>query len=339
MTTTPTPAPAAAPATTPTTTSTALPRRPIGTSGIEASVLSLGSWHTYDRMDFADAVDMVAFAVEHGITLFDVGVYGFRGMQPPVFTDVLFSAIVRAARIPREDYLLSEKLWLEGFGDDGFRPQLEHALFRVGSEYADLVILGDLRRDDIDLRDLVVDLAALADAGLIRAWGVNNWSAANIRRLSDIAAAEGVAGPQIAQLKYSVARRSIPDGEPFARLFADGLTMQASDVMEGGILAGNVTPGREVGRDPGAIRERIVADVPAFAAVADDLGTTPAQLAVAFTLTHPATTTTLFGASRLEQVQQNLDAVALVERVGAAELRARVEPFWADTGVVDPEGP
>ncbi|QIZ98150.1 aldo/keto reductase [Leifsonia sp. PS1209] len=345
MTTTPSPAPApaAAPGTTPSPTPTRLPRRLIGTSGIEASVLSLGSWHTYDRMDFADAVDMVAFAVEHGITLFDVGVYGFRGMQPPVFTDVLFSAIVRAARIPREDYLLSEKLWLEGFGDDGFRPQLEHALFRVGSEYADLVILGDLRRDDVDLRDLVVDLAALADAGLIRAWGVNNWSAANIRRLSDIAAAEGVAGPQIAQLKYSVARRSIPDGEPFARLFADGLTMQASDVMEGGILAGNVTPGREVGRevgrDPGSIRERIVADVPAFAAVADELGTTPAQLAVAFTLTHPATTTTLFGASRLEQVQQNLDAVALVERVGAAELRARVEPFWADKGVVDPEGP
>lgn len=318
---------------------TPIPRRPIGTSGLHASVLSLGSWHTYDRMDFADAVDMVSFAVEHGVNLFDVGVYGFRGMQPPAFTDVLFSAIVRAARLQREDFLLSEKLWLEGFGDDGFRPQLEHALFRVGSEYADLVILGDLRRDDLELRDLVLDLAALTDAGLIRAWGVNNWSATNIQALIDIAAAEGVPGPQLAQLKYSVARRSIPDGEPFARLFAQGLTMQASDVMEGGILAGNVAPGREVGRDPGAVRERIIADVPAFSAVADELGTTPAQLAVAFTLTHPATTTTLFGASRLEQVQQNLEAVALVERVGAAEVRARVEPFWADQGVVDPEGP
>jgi len=316
-----------------------IPTRPIGTSGLEASVLALGSWHTYDRMDFADAVDMVSFAVEHGVNLFDVGVYGFRGMQPPVFTDVLFSAIVRAAGIPRERYLLSEKLWLEGFGEGGFRPQLEHALFRVGSEHADLVILGDLRRDDLELRDLVLDLAQLAEAGLIRAWGVNNWSAANIQALIDIAAAEGVPGPQLAQLKYSVARRSIPDGAPFARLWEQGLSMQASDVMEGGILAGNTTPGREVGRDPGAVRERIVADVPAFVALADELGTTPAQLAVAFTLTHPATATTLFGASRLEQVQANLEAVALLETIGADVIRERVAPFWADKDAVDPEGP
>lgn len=316
-----------------------IPTRPLGSSGIETSVLALGSWHTYDRMDFADAVDMVGFALEHGITLFDVGVYGFRGARPPVFTDVLFSAIVRALRLDRSDFLLSEKLWLEGYGDGGFRPQLEHALFRAGSEYADLVILGDLRRDDLELRDLVLDLAGLAEGGLIRAWGVNNWSAANIGALLDIAEAEGVPGPQIAQLKYSVARRSIPDGAPFAPLWERGLVMQASDVMEGGILAGNVTPGREVGRDPGGIRERIVADVPAFAAVAEQFGTTPAQLAVAFTLTHPATATTLFGASRLEQVRSNLDAVALVDRIGAETIRAAVAPFWADEDVVDPAGP
>jgi aryl-alcohol dehydrogenase-like predicted oxidoreductase len=320
-------------------TTETLPTRPIGRSGLSTGLLSLGSWHTYDRMDFADAVELVSFAVDHGITLFDVGVYGFRGMQPPVFTDVLFSAIVRAAGLARSNYLLSEKLWLEGYGEGGFRPQLEHALFRVGTDYADLVILGDLRRDDLDLRELVLDLAGLSDAGLIRAWGVNNWSAANIQALLDIAAAEGVPGPQIAQLKYSVARRSIPDGEPFARLFEQGLSMQASDVMEGGILAGNITPGREVGRDPGGIRDRIVADVPAFAALARDLDTTPAQLAVAFTLTHPATATTLFGASRLDQLKSNLAAIDLIERIGATTLREHVAPFWADRDVVDPAGP
>lgn len=316
-----------------------VPHRPIGTSGINASVLSLGSWHTYDRMDFLDAVDMVRLAVDNGINLFDVGVYGMRGAQPPVFTDVLFSAIVRAAGIRRDQYLLSSKLWLEGFGDEGFRPQLESALFRVGCEHADLVVLGDLRRDDLDLRDLVLDLASLTDAGLIRAWGVNNWSASNIQALVDIAEAEGVDGPQIAQLKYSVARRAIPDGEPFARLFAQGFTMQASDVMEGGILAGNLKPGREVGRDPGEIRERIIASADGVATVAAQLGATPAQLCVAFTLTHPHNTSTLFGASRIEQLEQNLAAVELVDRVGAETLRGLVTPFWADKGIVDPEGP
>lgn len=315
-----------------------LPRREIGRSGIEASLFSLGSWHTYDRMDFADAVEMLREAVHRGVNLFDVGVYSVPGM-PPVFTDIIFSAMVRAAGLNRDDWLLSSKLWLESFGSDGFRPQLENALMRVGVEHADLVILGDLRRDDLDLRALVMDLAGLADAGLIGAWGVNNWSASHIQTLIDIAAAEGVAGPQIAQLKYSVSRRSIADGTPFARLWEQGLTLQASDCLEGGVLAGKVDSDRQIGRDPGGIRDRIVADVPAFSALAASLEVTAAQLGIAFSLTHPALTTTLFGASSIEQLRANLDAADLVDRVSSDELRRLVEPFWADRDVVDPEGP
>ncbi|MFT4230402.1 MAG: aldo/keto reductase [Microbacterium sp.] len=315
-----------------------LERRPIGTSGLEASVFSLGSWHTYDRMHFGDAVAMVREAVDAGVNLFDVGVYAAAGM-PPVFTDVLFSAIVRAAGLERDEWMLSSKLWLEGYGPEGFGPQLENALFRVGEEYADLVILGDLRDCAVDLRDLVVDLAGLAEAGLIRAWGVNNWSAATVQRLIDLAAEEGVPGPQLAQLKYSVARRSIPDGEPFQPLWGQGLTLQASDVMEGGILAGKSSPTRQIGRDPGGIRERIVAHVPEFVSLAESLDAAPAQLAIAFTLTHPALTTTLFGATSVEQLRANLAAADLVARVGAATLRELVAPFWVDRGVVNPEGP
>lgn len=317
---------------------TTVPRRAVGTSELRASRLSLGSWHTYDRMHFEDAVELVRTAVDRGVNLFDVGVYAFPG-SPPAFTDVLFSAIIRAAGVARSDYLLSEKLWIEGFGPEGFRPQLERALFRVGTDYSDLVILGDLRDNEVELRELVLDLATLREAGLIRAWGVNNWSATKIQALIDLASAEGVPGPDLAQLKYSVSRRSIPDGAPFAALWQQGITMQASDVMEGGILAGKVTPEREVGRDPGGIRERIVESVPRFTAVAESLEATPAQLAVAFSLTHPAVTTTLFGATKLAQLEANLDALELVERVGAARIRELVEPFWADRDVVDPEGP
>lgn len=318
--------------------SSPLPRRKVGKSGLDVSLLSLGSWHTYDRMDFADAVAMVRAAVEAGVNLFDVGVYGMPG-HPPVFTDVLWSAIVRAARIPREDYLVSAKLWIEGFGDQGFRPQLENAFLRGGFDVADLVILGDLRRDDVALEDLVEDLAGLTRSGLIRAWGVNNWSAENITRLREIAEALQVPGPQIAQLKYSIGRRSIPDGEPFARLFADGFVMQASDVLEGGILAGRTKLTREIGRDPGDVRKRITRDAPQVVKVAEELGTSAARLAVAFTLTHPANVTTLFGATRTEQLEDNLAAVELVEKVGAEQIRALVEPFWADRDAVDPEGP
>ncbi|KFU82203.1 Predicted oxidoreductase [Amycolatopsis lurida] len=316
-----------------------IPQRRIGRDGPLTGVLSLGSWHTYDRMDFREAVDLVRTAVDSGITLFDVGVYGFPGAAP-VFTDVLFSAMVRAAGLRREDYLFSAKLWLEGYPEHDLRGQLDNALFRAGVDHADLVVLGDLRNDDTDLHRLVLDLNELREAGLIRQWGVNNWSAGTIRALHDFAAAENVPGPAIAQLKYSVARRSIPDGAPFEKVFGElGVTLQSSDIFEGGILLGKNSGARQVGRDPGDIRERIAASAPELAKIAAGLDATPAQLCLAFTLTHPANTTTLFGATSTRQLEDNLGAVDLVERVGAEQLRELVEPYWADQGVVDPEGP
>ncbi len=219
----------------------------------EASVLSLGSWHTYDRMDFGDAVAMVRHAADSGINLFDVAVYGIPGVHPPVFTDVLFSAIVRAAGIARDDYLLSTKLWLEGYPEHSLRDQLANALFRVGADHANVAVLGDIRRDDIDLEQL---------AGTSPRWSGRACSAAGASttgRPPPSGRSAGTPAPPVrrarslAQLKYGPCRRSIPDGEPFAAVFAEGVAMQASDVLEGGILAGKSGSSRQIGRDPGGI--------------------------------------------------------------------------------------
>ncbi|MGW2548333.1 aldo/keto reductase, partial [Kitasatospora sp. NPDC001574] len=78
---------------------------------------------------------------------------------------------------------------------------------------------------------------------------------------------------------------------------------------------------------------------PGLAAVAAEHGATPAQLCVAFTLTHPATATVLFGASRMRQLTENVGALDLLDRVGADRLRELVAPYWADRDAVDPEGP
>lgn len=319
-----------------------VPRRPIGPNGPEASVLSLGSWHIYDRMPFRDAVAMLERATEAGINFFDVGYYGgFSIDGKPVqesYTDILFGRIIQAAGVDREDYQLSAKLWVNNYPALSFEDQLDNLLLRVDTDRADFAILGDLFGLTLDYSQLVRDLGALVRKGKLGGWGVNNWSVADIRALHAAAVETGMPGPEMAQLKYSVIRRSIPDGEPFRQLVDDiGITLEASDVLEGGILAGNLKPTRVIGRDPGTVREGAPDAARRLAEIASTMDATPAQVAIAFCLTHPAITTVLFGTSSIRQLEENLAAVDLADQRGE-EIRTAVAELWLDRDVVDPSG-
>jgi aryl-alcohol dehydrogenase-like predicted oxidoreductase len=176
-------------------------------------------------------------------------------------------------------------------------------------------------------------VSALVDAGLTGCWGINNWRIEHTLQAIDVARAEGLVPPTFAQLKYSLVRRSMAEGAPYAALFGDGtLSLQASDVLEGGILAGKLQPARKIGADMGAIRERIVAAYPEVQRIAAGFGATPTQLAIAFVLMHPATANVLLGVSRVAQLDENLGAIALVAEHGAA-IRDAVAGLWLDTGV------
>ncbi|GLZ41358.1 aldo/keto reductase [Actinokineospora sp. NBRC 105648] len=319
-----------------------VPRRKIGADGPEVSVLSMGSWHIYDRMPFQEAVQMVRRAVDAGVNLFDVGYYGGFTIDGKTvqesYTDIIFGRAVAVAGIPRADWLLSVKLWIQAFPEVSFADQLDPLLARVGVEHADYTVLGDLFGTTPDMTALTRGLGDLIESGKLGGWGVNNWSVDDIRAAHDAAAAQGIPGPSMAQLKYSVVRRSIPDGEPFRRLADDiGITIQASDVFEGGILAGNLVPDRMVGRDPGGIREQVADAAVKLAAIAEGFDATAAQAGIAFCLADPLVSTVLFGTSRLAQLEANLGAVELAEKHGA-EIRAAVADLWLDRDVVDPTG-
>ena len=319
-----------------------VPHRMIGTSGPEVSVLSLGSWHTYDRMPFRDAVSMLRFAVDNGINLFDVGYYGgFSVDGKPAqesYTDILFGRIIQAAGVARDEYVLSAKLWLNGYPGISFDDQLDNLLLRVDTDHADFAVLGGLFGLTFDYDQLVRDLGSLVEKGKLGGWGVNNWSIADIRAVHEASVRAGVPGPQLAQFKYSVVRRSIPEGEPFRALVEDiGISLEASDVLEGGILAGNLNPDRVIGRDPGSIRGNVEDAARELAGIASSFDATPAQVAVAFCLTHPATASVLFGASKLAQLKENIGAIELAEQRGE-EIRTAVAGLWLDRDTVDPSG-
>jgi aryl-alcohol dehydrogenase-like predicted oxidoreductase len=296
-------------------------------------VLALGSWNTWDRMDFDDAVGLVARAVGLGCGFFDVAHYNMGPHAENARTDVIFGEAVRSAGIPRDQWLYCGKLWLWDYPATGFTAQMQTSLDRVGVEAADTVVVGDFFAE-LDLERVVADVAEQIDAGRFSTWGVNNWRYGDVRAALDIARARGLVPPSFAQLKYGLARRSMAEGQCYAPLFQTGeLALQASDVFEGGLLVGNLAPTRKIGADVGGIRERIAATWPDVEALAAKLDASPAQLGIAYCLANPATANVLVGVSGQQQLEDNLGALGLLERIGAQRLRELTAELWIDREV------
>ncbi|MFD5092938.1 aldo/keto reductase [Amycolatopsis thailandensis] len=299
--------------------------------GFATSALSLGSWNTWDRMEFDDAVRLIRYAIEAGVTLFDVAHYNMGPHAEQSRTDLIFGEAVRAAGIKRDEYQLCGKLWLWDYPNTGFAEQLATSFDRVGVDRAEAVVVGDYFEQP-DIPRIVTEVAEQIRLGKFDVWGVNNWRAPDLDRAIEFAAAEGLPAPRFAQLKYSVARRSMAEGPFYGPHFEAGrLTLQASDVFEGGVLLGK-TPERKIGADMGGIRESIRDAASRVAAVAGDFGASPSQLSLAFCLAYEPVANVLFGVSRMTQLEDNLGAVALAASHGA-EIRAALEDLWLDRSV------
>ncbi|WP_091231271.1 aldo/keto reductase [Microbacterium sp. 3J1] len=310
------------------------PRRPLTSGGSPVPPLALGSWNTWDRMPHAEAAAMIRRAVELDAGFFDVAYYNMGPHAENSKTDILFGQALRASGVDRSDIVLCGKLWLWDWPNQGFGAQLRESLDRAGLDRFDTLVVGDYLAAP-DVGRLVADVNELIDEGLVDSWGINNWRIEETRAALAAAEAEGLVGPGFAQLKYGIARRSMAEGAAYGPLFIDGtLTLQASDVFEGGILATGRMPQRKIGADVGGIREQVLAIYPDVERVAAEFGVTPAALGIAFCLANPATSNVLFGASRLEQLEQNHEALALARDHGV-EVRAALEDFGVDRAVRD----
>ncbi|SDM32210.1 aldo/keto reductase [Microbacterium azadirachtae] len=313
-------------------TAPALPRKTLG--GLAVPPLALGSWNTWDRMDPDDAVAMIRRAADLDAGFFDVAYYNMGPHAENSRTDILFGQALRESGVGRDEIVLCGKLWLWDWPRQSFRAQLTESLERAGLERFDTLVVGDYTTEP-DVARIVADVNALVGEGLVGGWGINNWRIEHTRAALAAASDAGLAGPSFAQLKYGIARRAMAEGASYGPLFADGtLALQASDVFEGGILATGRTPGRKIGADVGGIRARIAALYPEVARIAAGFRVTPAALGIAFCLTHPAAANVLFGASRIEQLEQNHAALALVAERGP-EVREALAGLQADVDVRD----
>lgn len=305
--------------------------------GLSVSVLSLGTWQTFERMQFDECLAVLQTAFEAGVTLFDTARYHPRSDRFPLgtiakgspHTEVVLGRALQVLGWPRDDYRIADKLWYDRWPEEPLADQMDGVLTRLGLQYVDILYL-QRPPAGADVAVLAREGARLVAADRARCWGAAGWTPEQLAIAYQVTDAEGLPPCAVGELMYSVTRREPVENHAYERLYAErGLRVVASSPLEGGVLAGRV-PGpvsdRLTGRDVDRKRERFGERLPGYLAVCERLGLTPTQAALAFCVTHPAVASVLFGASSLEQARHNLAAAEAIGSHGG-ELRDRMASF------------
>ena len=303
--------------------------RHLGRAGVRVSELSLGSWVTFhNQLNLDSAVEMMAAAYDAGVNFFDNAEVYAKGESEKVM-----GAALKKLGWRRSSYLISTKFfWGINAGinekDTLNRKYLMEAidgsLKRLGLEHVDLVFC---HRPDAStpIEETVWAMHNIVESGKAFYWGTSEWSAAEIVAAIEIADRHHLHKPMMEQPQYNLFHRERFEVE-YARLFDDyGYGATTWSPLASGLLTGKYNDGIPEGSRGtldhydwllDSLTDKVLLNkVKKLADIAKDLGTTSAQLSLAWLLKNPNVSTVITGASRVEQVHQNLKAVDVVEKM------------------------
>jgi aryl-alcohol dehydrogenase-like predicted oxidoreductase len=304
-----------------------LPQRALGGSGLEVSVMSLGSWRTYERIPREQGMAVMRAAREAGITFLDDARYNDETGTAPIptgYSEVVFGELFRATGWNRDEVVVSNKLWWEFWPYQNAEQELDGSLSRMGLDHVDL-IYAIHPPQGMAIETVVEQVAGLIETGRARAWGTGMWSAEQHHEALDICERTGVPPPCAAQMATSIVDHAGPEHPEMRRAFERGpIALVASYVLAGGTLTGKYARG-ETGRaehdqSPVIARGKRLAGRVTDLARRWDLP--PAHVAFAYAFQHPALASVLFGASTPDQLRDNVGAWATFERLDNEQLAA-----------------
>jgi len=303
--------------------------RQLGRSGLKVSVLSLGSWVTFGpQLDAGLAADCMAAAFDAGVNFFD-NAEAYAGGE----SERLMGEAIERNGWKRHEYVVSSKFFWgihEGpntkhtLNRKYLHEAIPASLERMGLDHLDLLFCH--RADpDTPLEETVRAMSDAIDRGWALYWGTSEWTADEIRAAYEIAERHHLHKPVVEQPQYNLLSRRKVEHE-FARLYDDiGLGLTTWSPLASGLLTGKYLDGVPEGSRAAlagyeSIRDRVTDqdiqdDVRAFVAVADELGCSPAQLALAWCAHNPHVSTVITGASRPAQVTENMGALDVLRRL------------------------
>jgi len=294
--------------------------RQLGSSDLQVSEISLGSWLTYGGGVGGEvAKACVDAAFDAGINFIDTANVYARGKAEEFLGDVL-------ATRPRDSYVLATKLYFpmddsgdnQGLSAQQVAKQIDDSLARLKTDHVDLYQCH--RYDEATpLEETMEALSEVVRSGKARYLGFSEWTAPQIQAALDLVGSNGFEKFVSSQPQYSLLWRE-PEEEVIPLSAANGISQIVWSPLAQGVLTGKYKPGAEPPPDSrmahesmGWAMDRFKGDdllqrVQTLKPVADGLGITMAQLALAWVLREPNVASAIVGASRPEQVHDNTAA-------------------------------
>jgi voltage-dependent potassium channel beta subunit len=306
--------------------------RRLGEHGLKVSELSLGAWLTFgEQIDEDTARECMLAAHEAGVNYFDNADVYAQGQA-----EIVMGKIVKDLK--RSDLVISSKVfWPMGPGpnDRGLSRKhimesVHNSLKRLGTDYLDLYFCH--RYDpETPMEEVVRAMDDLVHQGVILYWGTSEWRGGQIAHAVGVARQWGLYPPAVEQPQYHMFKRDVVETELLEAVHQHGIGVVTWSPLASGILTGKYNDGIPAGSRLDRqewLRRNLTQDkidkVRQLTAVAKELDTNVAQLALAWLLRLPEVSSVITGASRVSQVHENLKAVELKDKL-TPDVLERIE--------------
>lgn len=318
--------------------------RRLGPAGLKVSVLSLGGWLTYGGTQKGSIVkDCMQAAWDHGINFFDTAEAYAAGD-----CETEMGQALKELDWPRDEYVISTKIFFgtkrkepntRGLSKKHIVEGLKSSLKRLDLDYVD-VVFAHRHDPDVPMKEIVEAFTqTIRDLNLAYYWGTSEWSAEQITEATEIAEKHNLIAPVVEQPQYNAFHRERFEKEykPLYEKFQYGTTIWSP--LDSGMLTGKYNDGipedSRFATNPDMMKSKIEAlksdegqskikKVKELTKIAEKLGGTTTQLALAWAAKNPNVSTVILGATKPEQVVDNCGAVAILKKL-TPEIMEEIE--------------
>jgi voltage-dependent potassium channel beta subunit len=294
--------------------------RRLGDAGTKVSEVGLGGWTTFGASieDLDQAREIITAAYDNGINFFDIADAYARGESERMMGAVLKD-------LPRHTLVISSKLYWpmsddvndRGLSRKHIMESVEKSLKRIGTDYLDIYFCH--RYDsETPLEETLRAMDDLVHQGKVLYWGTSEWSGAQIASAIGLARRYNLYPPQVEQPGYNLFRRRRVEQEVLPVTQPNGIGLTTFSPLASGILTGKYDDG--VPEDSRMARNENMRDrftkesrqsVIQLKPLSETLGLTRAQLALAWILRQPGVSSVITGASKVSQVESNVQAAGV----------------------------